>query len=92
VLLGMAWPRPRVLRVSAVELVDARGDVVGRLGVRDGGAELVLGGRAQASLVTDSELAALNLSGGQRTVRLVASDTCASDLTVVGDDEVGPPE
>ncbi len=81
-LLGSAAPRPGVLRARAIELVDARGDVVGRLRVTDGGAELVLGGASQASLVTDGGVAALNLVGEASTARLVAADEAWLELPV----------
>ena len=59
-----ADPLPGTLQVRRLELVNDRGDVVGRFATTDHGTELVLGGLAQASLVTDGEQAALNLTGG----------------------------
>ena len=76
-VVGAAAPRPGVIRARAVELVDERGEVVGRLAVTPSGAELVLGGSAQASLVTEDGLAALNLVGDASTARLVAGDEAA---------------
>ncbi len=65
---------PDVVQVRRLELVNDAGAVVGRLATTPTGAELVLGGRAQASLVTDGELAAANLVGREGVARLVAAD------------------
>ena len=73
-LLGSAAPRSGVLRVRGIELVDEDGRVVGRLAATATGAELVLGGQVQASLVTEGEVAALNLIGAGGLARVVAAD------------------
>ena len=73
-LLGSASPGPRVLRVRGIELVDEEGRVVGRLAATGTGAELVLGGAVQASLVTEGDVAALNLIGAGGLARVVAAD------------------
>lgn len=65
---------PGTLQVERLELVDAEGNVVGRLATTASGAELVLGGQAQASLVTDGSLAAVNLVGQAATARLLAGE------------------
>ena len=71
VLGAAAAPRPGEVRVRSLVLVDAEGHEVGRLASTPGGAELVLGGGSQASLVTDQGVAALNLVGDQTWVRRV---------------------
>ncbi|MCB9687556.1 MAG: hypothetical protein H6738_16545 [Alphaproteobacteria bacterium] len=77
VLSGAAWPRGPAgeLRVRSLVLVDEQGREVGRFASTPAGAELVVGGAAQASLVTEGEVAALNLLG-ERTLlrRLEAED------------------
>jgi hypothetical protein len=60
--------------VRGIELVDEDGRVVGRLAATATGAELVLGGGAQASLVTEGEVAAVNLIGAGGLARLVAAE------------------
>ena len=84
-VLGSAAPGPGVVRARAVELVNDRGDVVGRFAVTGAGAELVLGGAAQASLVTDRGIAALNLVGEHATARLIAADVAVLDLPICED-------
>lgn len=71
VLAGAAWPRGPVgeLRVRALVVVDDQGRPVGRFATTTTGAELVVGGAAQASLVTDGDGAALNLVGERTWVR-----------------------
>ncbi len=71
VLGGAAWPRaePAELRVRALLLVDEQGREVGRFATTPRGAELVVGGEAQASLVTEGGAAALNLLGERTMVR-----------------------
>jgi hypothetical protein len=66
--------RPDELRVRALVLVDEAGNEVGRLAATPRGAELVLGGEAQASLVTDGTVAALNLVGDEVIVRTDPAD------------------
>ena len=78
ILIGGAavrWHRaPPVLRVSGLEVVNARGDVVGRFTPTDDGAELVVGGRAQVSVVTDGDVAAVNLVGTGAVSRWLSRD------------------
>lgn len=69
--VGSTTPPPQVLRVQGVVLVDAQGHEVGRWVTTPRGVELVLGGESQASLVTDGEVAALNLLATTPVVRAV---------------------
>lgn len=71
---------PEVVRTRRLELVGPDGRVVGRLAARSDGAELVLGGEAQASLVTERGLAALNLVGSEGLARVLAGDDAALSL------------
>lgn len=72
--IGSAAPRPGLMRVRGIELVDEAGHVVGRLAATADGAELVLGGEVQASLVTEGDVAALNLITAGGLARVVAGD------------------
>ena len=60
------------LRVRQLTLVNPQGEEVAWLKATPSGAELVLGGASQASLVTDGEVAAANLVGEHGVARLVA--------------------
>ncbi|MCA9489281.1 MAG: hypothetical protein KC621_05145 [Myxococcales bacterium] len=73
---GAAWPRGPAgeLRVRTLVVVDAQGREVGRFSGTPAGAELVVGGAAQASLVTDGEVAALNLVGARTLLRRLEGD------------------
>jgi hypothetical protein len=66
--------RTEVVRTGQLELLDEAGLVVGRFGVTERGVELVLGGQAQVSLVTERSTAALNLVGDEVIVRLLGSE------------------
>jgi hypothetical protein len=84
--IGAASPRPAVLRVRGLVLVDDAGTEVARLVPTATGAELVLGGESQASLVTDGPVAALNLVAERPLVRPLPSPGPGED-----DPELPPP-
>ena len=87
---------PERLRVRHLELINEVGDVVGRFASTEQGAELVVGGRAQVSLVTEGPLAAVNVVGEPGVARLVAADagylvTMPPDAPALGHQPVPSP-
>lgn len=96
-LAGLSWPAkapiPEVVRARRIEIVDEAGLAVAHLSEKNGKIELVLGGSAQVSLVTEEGTAALNLVGdrvfvralGEQSSTILAPEGVVAPLSTSGD-------
>ena len=89
-IVGLSWPdeapAPEVLQARRLDIVDEMGVSVAHLSERDGKVELVIGGSAQISLVTERGTAAVNLLGEETFVRALGEQRAA----LLGPEEVCP--
>ena len=79
-------PSPTTLQVHRLEVVNDDGHVVDWLQATAGGAELVLGGESQVSLVSSPGVAAVNAVGTSGVARLVAAEAGHVVVLPISDD------